>query len=66
MNAGRVDLLGLVMTNLLAPLPPEAAERWVLGANPSLGLRLPLDLVRRGQAREVLDAIANERAGSFA
>ncbi|MDQ3091311.1 MAG: hypothetical protein M3R46_06525 [Actinomycetota bacterium] len=31
-----------------------------------LGERRPVDLIRRGQAREVLDAITSERAGSFA
>jgi transcriptional regulator with XRE-family HTH domain len=64
-NAGRVDLLELVMAHLLRLYPSEAAERWLVGANPSLGAR-PVDLIRRGQAREVLDAIASERAGSFA
>jgi uncharacterized protein (DUF2384 family) len=65
-NAGRVDLLELVMAHLLRLYPSEAAERWLVGANPSLGDRRPVDLIRRGQAREVLDAIASERAGSFA
>lgn len=65
-NAGRVDLLELVMAHLLRLYPMEAAERWLVGANPSLGERRPVDLIRRGQAREVLDAIASERAGSFA
>ncbi|HET7325894.1 MAG TPA: hypothetical protein VFJ14_01270 [Nocardioidaceae bacterium] len=65
-NAGRVDLLELVMANLLRLYPTEAAERWLLGVNPSLRGRRPLDLVRRGQTREVLDAIASERAGNFA
>lgn len=65
-NAGRVDLLELVMAHLLRLYPPEAAERWLVGMNPSLGARRPVDLIRRGQAREVLDAIASERAGSFA
>ncbi len=65
-NAGRVDLLELVMAHLLRLYSSEAAERWLVGANPSLGDRRPLDLIRRGQAREVLDAIANEQAGSFA
>lgn len=65
-NAGRVDLLELVMSNLLRLYPTEAAERWLLGVNPSLGERRPLDLIRRGQAGELLEAIANERAGSFA
>ncbi len=66
LNAARVDLLELVMANLLRLYSTEAAERWLVGMNPSLGDRRPLDLIRRGQAREVLDAIANERAGSFA
>ena len=65
-NAGRVDLLELVMASLLRLYATDAAERWLVGANPSLGGRRPLDLIRRGQAREVLDAISSERAGSFA
>jgi uncharacterized protein (DUF2384 family) len=65
-NAGRVDLLELVMAHLMRLYSAEAAERWLVGMNPSLGDRRPVDLIRRGQAREVLDAIANERAGSFA
>lgn len=65
-NAGRVDLLELVMSNLLRLYPTETAERWLLGVNPSLGERRPLDLIRRGHAGELLDAIASERAGSFA
>jgi uncharacterized protein (DUF2384 family) len=65
-NAGRVDLLELVMARLLRLYSADAAERWLVGMNPSLGDRRPVDLIRRGQARELLDAIANERAGSFA
>jgi uncharacterized protein (DUF2384 family) len=66
LNAQRVDLLELVMSNLLRVYPAEAAERWLVGLNPQLGDRRPIDLVRRGSARELLDAIAAERAGSFA
>ena len=66
LNAERVDLLELVMSNLLRLYPLAVAERWLVGLNPSLGDRRPLDLIRRGQARELLDAIATERAGSFA
>jgi hypothetical protein len=65
-NAARVDLLELVTAQLLRLYSAQAAERWLMGMNPSLGGRRPVDLIRRGQAREVLDAIANERAGSFA
>jgi uncharacterized protein (DUF2384 family) len=66
LNARRVDLLELVMAHLLRLYSAEVAERWLVGMNPSLGGRRPVDLIRRGQAREVLDAITNEQAGSFA
>jgi hypothetical protein len=66
LNAERVDLLELVMANLLRLYSTPVAERWLLGLNPALGGRRPLDLIRRGQARELLDAIAAERAGSYA
>ncbi len=54
------------MANLLRLYEPEAARRWLLSANPTFGHRRPVDLVRRGQARELLYAIASQRAGSFA
>jgi uncharacterized protein (DUF2384 family) len=66
LNAERVDLLELVMSNLLRLYPADAAEAWLHGVNPHLGDRRPLDLIRRGRAHELLDAIAAERAGSFA
>lgn len=66
MNAERVDLLELVMSNLLRLYSPETAERWLLGFNPHLGDRRPIDVVRAGRASELLDAISAERAGSFA
>jgi uncharacterized protein (DUF2384 family) len=65
-NAERVDLLELVMSQLLRVYPSEAAERWLVGLNPQLGGRRPIDLIRRGRSRELIEAIAAERAGSFA
>lgn len=65
-NAARVDLLELVMSNLLRVYPAEAAELWLVGLNPRLGHRRPIDLVRRGEVRPLLDAIAAEQAGSYA
>jgi hypothetical protein len=64
-NAQRVDLLELVMSSLLRLYSPEAAELWLVAVNPNLSGR-PIDLVRAGRSRELLDAIAQERAGSFA
>jgi uncharacterized protein (DUF2384 family) len=54
------------MSNLLRLHQPEAAASWLVGAKASLHDRRPIDLIRLGRAREVLDAIANERAGGFA
>ena len=56
----------LVMSSLLRLYSPEAAELWLLGINPHLVGRRPIDIIRAGRSRELLDAIAQERAGSFA
>ena len=66
LNAERVDVLELVMANLLRLHANGTAERWLVGLNPHLGDRRPIDLIRRGRAQELLDALAAERAGSFA
>jgi transcriptional regulator with XRE-family HTH domain len=65
-NAERLDLLELVMASLLRIYPPRAAEAWLIGLNPHLGDRRPIDLIRAGRAREVIGALAAERGGSFA
>jgi transcriptional regulator with XRE-family HTH domain len=61
-----VDMLELVMSSVLRLYSPDVAKRWLAGVNPHLGGRRPIDLIRAGQARELFDAIAQERAGSFA
>jgi uncharacterized protein (DUF2384 family) len=66
LNAERVDLLELVWSNLLRIYEPEAARAWLLGMNPSLGDRRPIDLMRTGRAEELMRAIRAERADSFA
>jgi len=65
-NAEKVDLLELVVSSLLRLYPPEAAEQWLLGMNPNLGDRRPIDLIAAGNTRQLLDALAVERAGAFA
>jgi transcriptional regulator with XRE-family HTH domain len=65
-NARRVDLLELAMSSLLRLYAREAAKLWLQGTNPYLGGRRPLDAIRAGRSRELLDAIAQERAGSYA
>ena len=66
LNADRVDLLELVMSQLLRLYTPEVAAMWLVGLNPHLHDRRPIDLIRKGRARELIDAIAQERAGSYA
>lgn len=68
-TAERVDLLEFVMAQLSRLHSIETARCWLVGMNSSLGNRRPVDLIRRGQVRgvrQLLDAIANERAGTFA
>ena len=65
-NAQRVDLLELAMSSLLRVYSPEAAEDWLLGVNPHLGDRRPVDLIRGARTRELLDAIEVEAAGGYA
>lgn len=66
LNAEKVDLLELVWSSLLRVYEPEAARAWLFGANPSLGDRRPIDLVRAGKTEELMRAIRAERADSFA
>ena len=65
-NAQRVDLLELAMSSLLRVYSPEAAEDWLLGVNPHLRDRRPVDLIRAGDTRDLLEAIEAEAAGSYA
>jgi uncharacterized protein (DUF2384 family) len=66
LNAERVDLLELVWANLLRIYEPEAARAWLLGVNPNLGDRRPIDLIRAGSAEELMRAVRAERADAFA
>jgi hypothetical protein len=65
-NAERLDLLELAMSFLLRLYEPETVERWLFGVNPHLRNRRPIDLVRAGRTEELLAALRQERAGSFA
>jgi uncharacterized protein (DUF2384 family) len=65
-NAERIDLLELVSANLRRVYEPEAIQAWLMGVNPHLGDRRPIDLVRAGKTGELMRAIRAERADSFA
>ena len=66
LNAERIDLLELVWSNLLRLYEPEAARAWLMGVNPNLGDRRPIDLIRAGRIEELMRAIRAERADAFA
>ena len=65
-NAERLDLLELVMSYLLRLYAAETAERWLFGTNPHLRNRRPIDVVRQGGVEELISAVRQERAGSYA
>jgi len=65
-NAERLDLLELAMSSLLRVYERETAEKWLNGLNPRLGNRRPIDLIRAGATEELLTALQQERAGSYA
>jgi DNA-binding transcriptional regulator YdaS (Cro superfamily) len=66
LNADKIDVLELAMASLLRLYDPEVARQWLLGVNPHLGNRRPIDLVRTGRGEALLGAIRAERAGSYA
>ena len=66
LNAEKVELLELVWSNLLRLYDPETALEWLVGFNPHLGDRRPIDMVRAGKIEELMRAIRAERAESFA
>ena len=65
-NAERLDLLELTMSFLLRLYAPATAEKWLFGFNPLLRNRRPIDVIRIGGVEDILAAIRQERAGSFA
>lgn len=66
LNAEKIDLLEMVWANLLRLYEPDAAFDWLMGLNPQLGDRRPIDLIRTGKTEELMRAIRADRAGSFA
>src|SRR4029079_11683639 len=65
-NAERLDLLGLFMPSLFGLYEPETAERCLFGLNPLLRHRRPIDVIRQGRPEELLAAIRQDQADSYA
>jgi uncharacterized protein (DUF2384 family) len=66
LNAEKIDLLELVWSNLLRLYDAETARAWLLGLNPHLGDRRPIDVIRAGRIEDLMRAIRAERADAFA
>ncbi len=66
LNAEKVELLELVWSNLLRLYDRDAALAWLVGMNPVLGDRRPIDLIRMGRVEELMRAIRAERSDAFA
>lgn len=65
-NADRIDQLELVMAMAFRTYEPEAVRAWLTGLNPLLGYRQPIWFIRQGRFEEVVAALRQERAGSYA
>lgn len=65
-NAQRIDELELVMATALRLYHPDVIEDWLNGINPHLGNRRPAWFLRRGRYDEVMRALRQEWAESYA
>jgi len=65
-TAWRIGWAYLVASRLLQVYLPETARQWLQGRNPLLGGRQPLALLQEGMFEEVLGAIEQDDAHSYA
>lgn len=65
-NAERLDLLELAASYLGRLYEPALFEDWLLGLNPHLGDRRPIDAIRERDLDAVLSALRAEQGESFA
>jgi len=65
-NEAQIDALEFVVARLRRHLPPDTAVKWLTGVNAHLGNRRPLDLLADDRVAEVVAAIEQERAESYA
>jgi transcriptional regulator with XRE-family HTH domain len=65
-NAEKIVGLRYVITRLSKFLEPEAVGDWLEGINAHLRNQRPIDLLRNGRMTEVIAAIEQAEAGSYA
>jgi len=55
-----------IFQRLLIIYNPETVLSWLHGHNAFIGDQRPIDLIRQGRFKEVLNAIQQEEAGGYA
>jgi transcriptional regulator with XRE-family HTH domain len=65
-NGATLDALEYVWARLLRTYKPSTAVKWLYGFNAHLGNRRPISLLRHGRVSEVIAAIEQHEAGSYA
>ncbi|HKY59988.1 MAG TPA: hypothetical protein VJP59_03165 [Gemmatimonadota bacterium] len=65
-NEERLRNLGTVVDGLTGYLDTATIPDWLVGVNPHLGHRRPIDVALSGRVTEVLAAIEAEKRGAFA
>lgn len=65
-HAARVDALEFVLAEAERVFGRAGAQKWLEGIEPRLGDRRPIDLLRAGTVHEVIRALAEHKAGSYA
>lgn len=65
-HAARVDALEYVLAESERTFGKAGARKWLVGLDPHLGDRRPVDVLRAGATHEVIRALAEHKAGSYA
>ena len=65
-NQIRIAALRLILMRLSSVFHPPTGQKWLQGINAHLGNNRPIDLVKQGRISEVLAAIEQADAGSYA
>ena len=65
-NGATLEALEYVWTRLLRLYKPSTAVKWLHGFNAHLGNRRPISLLKQGRVSEVIGAIEQDEAGSYA
>ena len=65
-NKAKLDALDFVYRRLLQTFEGPTARKWLTGINAHLGNRRPIDLLAKNRVAEVVAAIEQAEAGSYA